>query len=58
MYMPALALAFDRGWLCVCQVIARKRDETGALPRSLTRDYQYLPEPPIRPGKGLDWSNL
>jgi cyclopropane-fatty-acyl-phospholipid synthase len=58
MYMPAMALAFDRNWLSVCQVIAQKRVESGTSRRALTRGCQYLPETRIRLSKGLDWGDL
>jgi hypothetical protein len=58
MYMPAMALAFHRNWLSVCQVIAQKRVESGTSRRALTRGCQYLPETRIRLSKGLDWGDL
>src|SRR5690349_11434861 len=58
MYLPAMAYAFDQGWLSVCQVVAQQKEVGGRSRRPLTRDYQYLPETPIRLSKGLDWGDL
>lgn len=58
MYMPAMAYAFDQGWLSVCQVVAQKKEAGGISRRPLTRDYQYLPEAPILLSNGLDWGDL
>ena len=58
MYMPAMAYAFDRGWLSVYQVLAQKNRADGLAPRPWTRSYQYVPGGPIHLSKGLDWRDL
>jgi cyclopropane-fatty-acyl-phospholipid synthase len=58
MYMPAMAYAFDRGWLSVYQVLAQKNLAGGLTPRPWTRAYQYHPAAPLRLSKGLDWGDL
>ncbi len=58
MYMPAMAYAFDRGWLSVYQVLAQKNRTDGLAPRPWTRSYQYLPDVSARLTKGLDWGDL
>jgi cyclopropane-fatty-acyl-phospholipid synthase len=59
MYMPAMAYAFDRGWLSVYQVLAQKNRADGLAPRPWTRSYQYQPAAlPRRLTKGLDWGDL
>ncbi len=58
MYMPAMAYAFDRGWLSVHQVLAQKNHAGGLSPRPWTRSYQYQPAALLRLTKGLDWGGL
>ncbi len=58
MYMPAMAYAFDHGWLSVYQVVAQKNLTGGMAPRPWTRSYQYVPNAPVRLNNGLDWGNL
>ncbi len=58
MYMPAMAYAFDRGWLSVYQVLAQKNRADLMAPRPLTRSYQYQPAAPVRLTKDLDWGDL
>ena len=58
MYMPAMACAFDRGWLSVYQVLAQKNRAGGLAPRPWTRRYQYLPALPVPLSNGLDWGDL
>ena len=40
-YMAGYALAFERGWVSVYQVLAGKRLASGKLGTPLTRDYMY-----------------
>lgn len=40
-FLPAMAYAFDRGWLSVVQVLAYKPLPKGMAPRPWTRMYQY-----------------
>jgi cyclopropane-fatty-acyl-phospholipid synthase len=40
-YLPAMAHAFNQGWLSVVQVIANKPLNAGMAPRPWTREYQY-----------------
>jgi len=58
MYMPAMACAFERGWLSVYQVLAQTNRADGLAPRPWTRGYQYLPGVPVRLSDGLDWGDL
>jgi cyclopropane-fatty-acyl-phospholipid synthase len=57
-YMAGMAVAFDRGWLSIDQVLAYKPAASGTAPRPWSRDYQYCddPNPPL--AKGLDWRTL
>jgi hypothetical protein len=58
MYMAAMAYAFDRGWLSVCQVLAQKNLPGGMGPRPWTRRYQYMPANSAPLSTGLDWGDL
>jgi cyclopropane-fatty-acyl-phospholipid synthase len=58
MYMPAMAYAFDQGWLSVYQVLAQKSQTDGSTPRPWTRRYQYQPAAPVWLTEGLDWGDL
>jgi cyclopropane-fatty-acyl-phospholipid synthase len=58
MYMAAMACAFDRGWLSVCQVLAQKNLPGGMGPRPWTRRYQYMPANSAPLSTGLDWGDL
>jgi cyclopropane-fatty-acyl-phospholipid synthase len=40
-YMAGYALAFERGWVSVYQVLAGRRLGNGALTAPLTREYMY-----------------
>ena len=40
-YMAGYALAFERGWVSVYQVLAGKRLASGKLGTPLTREYMY-----------------
>ncbi|MGH6849189.1 MAG: class I SAM-dependent methyltransferase [Methylocella sp.] len=40
-FLPGMALAFDRGWLSVVQVLAYKPLPAAMAPRPWTRGYQY-----------------
>ncbi|MDB5812512.1 MAG: SAM-dependent methyltransferase [Betaproteobacteria bacterium] len=42
-YMAGYALAFERGWVSIYQVLAGKRLENGQLTTPLTRNYMYAP---------------
>ena len=43
-YLPGMALAFDRGWLSVAQVVAYKPAEGRPAVRPWSRAYQYTDE--------------
>jgi len=43
-YLPGMALAFDRGWLSVAQVVAYKPAEGRPAARPWSRAYQYTDE--------------
>jgi cyclopropane-fatty-acyl-phospholipid synthase len=58
MYMAAMAYAFDRAWLSVCQVLAQKNLAGGMAPRPWTRRYQQEREAPTPLSGGLDWGDL
>ena len=58
-YMPGMAVAFDRGWLSVGQVLAYKPQADGRMtPRPWSRDYQYDGSGPEAIASGLDWSEF
>ncbi|HZT87015.1 MAG TPA: class I SAM-dependent methyltransferase, partial [Stellaceae bacterium] len=58
-YMPAMAVAFERGWLSLAQVLATKPLTDGMAPRPWTRAYQYAAAgTPIPLTAPLDWSGL
>jgi len=40
-YLPAMACAFERGWLSIAQVLVYKPHATGMATRPWTRAYQY-----------------
>jgi len=60
-YLAGMALAFDRGWLSVAQVLTYKPCGDRPSPRPWTRDYQYVAEgnpPHVGPMSGaLDWAS-
>ena len=58
MYMPAMAYAFDHGWLSVCQTLAQKNSPGRMAPRPWTRRYQYAPAESVPLSKELDWGEL
>jgi cyclopropane-fatty-acyl-phospholipid synthase len=58
MYMAAMAVAFDRGWLTVAQLLAQKPLGDGPAPRPLSRSYQYLPGTEAPLSGPLDWDDL
>ena len=58
MYMPAMAYAFDRGWLSVAQILAQKNLPDRMAPRPWTRHYQYVPGAAVGFSNGLDWGDL
>lgn len=53
-YLPGMALAFDRGWLTIDQVLAHKPAAGRPAPRPWTLDHVYG-APPGPLAKGLDW---
>jgi cyclopropane-fatty-acyl-phospholipid synthase len=57
-YMAGSALAFERGWLSLHQVLTVKPDATGFSRRPWTRGYQYRPEFPPAMAQPLDWGEL
>lgn len=58
MYMAGMAIAFDRGWLSVGQILAYKPARFGMAFRPWSRAYQYG-TPGAAPLTGpLDWGNL
>lgn len=56
-YMAGSALAFERGWLSVYQVLAGKPDGAGRLMRPWTRRHQYVDDAAVSSGP-LDWGDL
>ena len=58
MYMAGMAVAFDRGWLRVGQMLAFKPMPPGMAPRPWTRAYQYDGQdaPPLT--GLLEWGDL
>jgi cyclopropane-fatty-acyl-phospholipid synthase len=40
-YMAGFAVAFERGWDCIYQILAGRAHVNGDLPVPLTRDYMY-----------------
>jgi cyclopropane-fatty-acyl-phospholipid synthase len=57
-YMAGCALAFDRGWLSLHQVLAGKPDAAGVLARPWTRRHQYVPEDEAIMAGPLPWRGL
>jgi cyclopropane-fatty-acyl-phospholipid synthase len=57
-YMAGCALAFERNWLSVYQVLAGKGDERGALTRPWTRRHQYVSDDPALLPAPLDWRGI
>ncbi|HVV92627.1 MAG TPA: cyclopropane-fatty-acyl-phospholipid synthase family protein [Hyphomicrobiales bacterium] len=58
-YMAGMAVAFDRGWLSIDQLVAYKPQADGRkAPRPWSRAHQYVacPDPPL--ANGLDWRTL
>jgi cyclopropane-fatty-acyl-phospholipid synthase len=56
-YMAGMALAFDRGWLSVCQVLACKPERGRPAPRPWTRQYQFAGGD-ARLASAADWGEL
>jgi cyclopropane-fatty-acyl-phospholipid synthase len=56
-YMAGCALAFERNWLSIYQVLAGKTDAGGRLERPWTRRHQYQDDPTPLAGL-LDWSGI
>jgi cyclopropane-fatty-acyl-phospholipid synthase len=57
-YMAGCALAFERGWLSVHQLVAGKPDAQGRLARPWTRRHQYLAEDAAVFSGTADWADL
>ena len=57
-YMAGCALAFDRGWMSIHQVLAGKPEPDVLLPRPWTRRHQYPPEDPAPLVGPLSWRGL
>ena len=49
-YMAGYALAFERGWVSVYQVLAGRRLANGALTAPLTREHMYAAQPAMLSG--------
>lgn len=56
-YLAGMALAFDRGWLSVAQVLAYKPSGDRPSPRPWTRGYQYNTEAETPMSGALDWAS-
>ena len=56
-YLAGMALAFDRGWLSVAQVLACKPCGDHPAPRPWTRRYQYDPQGETPMSRALDWAS-
>ena len=56
-YLAGMALAFDRGWLSVAQVLAYKPCSDHPAPRPWTRRYQYDEERETPVSGALDWAS-
>jgi cyclopropane-fatty-acyl-phospholipid synthase len=57
-YMAGSALAFDRGWLALYQMLSVKPDATGFAARPWTRRYQYVADDPAPLARPIDWGDL
>ena len=58
MYMAGMAVAFDRGWLSVGQILAYKPGLSGMASRPWSREYQYgAPKAASLTGP-LDWGDV
>ena len=57
-YMAGCALAFERNWLAIYQVLAGKPDANGRLARPWTRRHQYASDAAPALTAPLDWSGL
>ena len=58
MYMAGMAVAFDRGWLTVGQMLAYKPGAANMAFRPYTRAHQYLPQSASPLSSSLDWGDL
>ena len=57
--MAGMAVAFDRGWLTVGQVLAYKPQAGGRMAeRPWSRDYQYAEDGTEIAAAPLDWSEF
>jgi cyclopropane-fatty-acyl-phospholipid synthase len=57
-YMAGCAIAFERNWLSVYQVLAGKCGDKGALSRPWTRRHQYVSDDPALIPPPLDWRGI
>lgn len=57
-YMAGCAIAFERNWLALYQVLAGKCGGNGSLDRPWTRRYQYADDDPALGPAPLDWSGI
>jgi cyclopropane-fatty-acyl-phospholipid synthase len=58
MYMAGMAVAFERGWLTVVQLLAQKPLAGGPAPRPPSRRYRYPPAADTPLSRPLDWGDL
>jgi cyclopropane-fatty-acyl-phospholipid synthase len=56
-YLAGMALAFDRGWLSVAQVLAYKPCGNHPSPRPWTRSHQYNADAETPMSGALDWAS-
>ncbi len=57
-YMAGCAIAFERNWLSLYQVLAGKGGGNGALRRPWTRRHQYDADDPAFFPRPLDWAGI
>jgi cyclopropane-fatty-acyl-phospholipid synthase len=57
-YLAGCALAFERGWVSVHQVVVGKPDARGRLSRPWTRRHQYVADDPALMAGAADWAGL
>lgn len=57
-YMAGCAIAFERNWLALYQVLAGKGGGNGSLDRPWTRRHQYVDDDPALAPASLDWSGI
>lgn len=54
-YLAGMALAFDRGWFSVAQILGYKPVAGRPANRPWSRAYQYRPDEPAALSAPLDW---